>query len=152
MVAMVLISFRSPMRCVSSLQNEVTLALLSPVHLNAFAASIEKRPLNPLSPKLKGQPLSCQRTTRIISKSKNIIVRNFKLVQRDYETAPILKEPPLVSFKSLRNSLLKGSLASDLQLGTFRCSPKRCNTCPLDWRTQRLSTLTTNVIYCISCA
>ena len=47
---------------------------------------------------------------------KNIILRNFKLLQTDSE--------------SLRNSLVKGSLPSDLQPGTFRCSRKRCNTCP----------------------
>ena len=83
-------------------------------------------------------------------------------------TASIFKEPPLVSFrrdKSLCNSLLKGSLPSDLQRGTFRCSRKRCNTCPFVKSTTSIpgpkgllqindhfDCTSNNVIYCISCA
>ena len=83
-------------------------------------------------------------------------------------TASMFKEPPLVSFrrdKSLCNSLLKVSLPSDLQPGTFRCSRKRCNTYPFVKSTTSIpgpkgllqindhfDCTSTNVIYCISCA
>ena len=156
---MILISFRSPMRCVDSLQNVVTLALLSPVYWNIDREI--KWPWNPLSPKLKSHhPNNLQ--------VKTIILRNFKLLQTDSETASIFKEPPLVSFKrdkSLRNSLVKGSLPSDLQPGTFRCSRKRCNTCsfvksttPIPWPkgllqiNDHFDCTYANVIYRISCA
>ena len=42
---------------------------------------------------------------------KDIILKNFKLLQSDPDTATIFEKPPLVSFKrdkSLRNSLVKG--------------------------------------------
>ena len=41
--------------------------------------------------------------------------------------------------KSLHNSLVIGSLSSDLQPGTFRCSRKRCNTCPFIKNTTSIS-------------
>ena len=47
--------------------------------------------------------------------------------------APIFPNPPLVSFKrdrNLRNSLVRSSLPSNLEPGTFNCSRKVCNTCP----------------------
>ena len=99
---------------------------------------------------------------------KNIILRNFKLLQTDSETTSIFKEPPIVSFKrdkSLRNSLVKGSLPSDLQPGTFRCSRKRYNTRSFVKSTtlirgpkgslqinDHFDCTSTNAIYCISCA
>ena len=46
---------------------------------------------------------------------KDIILKNFKLLQSDPDTATIFEKPPLVSFKrdkSLRNSLVKGSLST----------------------------------------
>ena len=48
---------------------------------------------------------------------KDIILKNFKLLQSDPDTATIFEKPPLVSFKrdkSLRNSLVKGSLSTEL--------------------------------------
>ena len=99
---------------------------------------------------------------------KNIILRNFKLLQTDSETTSIFKEPPIVSFKrdkSLRHSLVKGSLPSDLQPGTFRCSRKRYNTRSFVKSTtlirgpkgslqinDHFDCTSTNAIYCISCA
>ena len=90
------------------------------------------------------------------------------MLQTDFETASISKEPLLVSFKrdkSLRNSLVKGSLPSDLKPETFRCSRKRCNTCPFVKSTTSIrgpkgslqindhfDCTSINVIYCISCA
>ena len=65
--------------------------------------------------------------------ARNVVLRNFKILQSDPETAPIFPNPPLVSFKrdrNLRNSLVRSSLPSNLEPGTFNCSRKVCNTCP----------------------
>ena len=65
--------------------------------------------------------------------ARNVVLRNFKILQSDPETAPIFPNPPLVSFKrdrNLRNSLVRSSLPSNLEPGTFSCSRKVCNTCP----------------------
>ena len=66
--------------------------------------------------------------------------------------------------KSLRNSLVKGSLSTELEPGTFKCSRKRCNTCPFITNTVSISgpknstqitdhfdCTSRNVIYCIRC-
>ena len=98
---------------------------------------------------------------------KDIILKNFKLLQSDPDTATIFEKPPLVSFKrdkSLRNSLVKGSLSTELEPGTFKCSRKRCNTCPFITNTVSISgpknstqitdhfdCTSRNVIYCIRC-
>ena len=73
---------------------------------------------------------------------RDIILKNFKLLQSDADTATIFEKPPLVSFKrdkSLRNSLVKGSLSTELEPGTFKCSRKRCNTCPFITNTVSIS-------------
>ena len=65
--------------------------------------------------------------------NSNVVFRNFKILQSDPETAPVFLNPPLVSFKrdrNLRNSLVRSSLPSNLEPGTFNCSRKVCNTCP----------------------
>ena len=98
---------------------------------------------------------------------KDIILKNFKLLQSDPDTATIFEKPPLVSFKrdkSLRNSLVKGSLSTELEPGTFKCSRKRCNTCPYITNTVSISgpknstqitdhfdCTSRNVIYCLRC-
>ena len=98
---------------------------------------------------------------------KDIILKNFKLLQSDPDTATIFEKPPLVSFKrdkNLRNSLVKGSLSTELEPGTFKCSRKRCNTCPYITNTVSISgpknstqitdhfdCTSRNVIYCIRC-
>ena len=98
---------------------------------------------------------------------KDIILKNFKLLQSDPDTATIFEKPLLVSFKrdkSLRNSLVKGSLSTELEPGTFKCSRKRCNTCPFITNTVSISgpknstqitdhfdCTSRNVIYCIRC-
>ena len=83
------------------------------------------------------------------------------------ETAPIFPNPPLVSFKrdrNLRNSLVRSSLSSNLEPGTFNCSRKVCNTCPfIKSKTHirgpngsyqvndHFDCTTFNIIYCITC-
>ena len=50
--------------------------------------------------------------------ARNVVLRNFKILQSDPETAPIFPNPPLVSFKrdrNLRNSLVRSSLPSNLE-------------------------------------
>ena len=80
----------------------------------------------------------------------------------------VFSERPLFSFKrdrNLRAFLVKGTLPSDKEPGTFRCSRKRCNTCPfIALRTSvtgpkstfnitdHFDCTTFNVIYCIQCS
>ena len=82
-------------------------------------------------------------------------------------TAPIFPNPPLVSFKrdrNLRNSLVRSSLPSNLEPGTFNCSRKVCNTCLfINSKTHirgpngsyqvndHFDCTTSNIIYCITC-
>ena len=76
---------------------------------------------------------------------KDIILKNFKLLQSDPDTTTIFEKPPLVSFKrdkSLRNSLVKGSLSTELEPGTFKCSTQI---------TDHFDCTSRNVIYCIRC-
>ena len=98
---------------------------------------------------------------------KNIILTNFKLLQDDPETGRIFSQPPLVSFKrdkNLGNFLVKSSLKTDEQPGSFKCSRTRCNTCPFIHNTvnisgpkrsikvtDRFDCTSSNVIYCITC-
>ena len=63
--------------------------------------------------------------------TRNVVLRNFNILQPDPETGFISPNPPLVSFKrdrNLRNSLVRSSLPSNLEPGTFNCFRKRCNT------------------------
>ena len=48
--------------------------------------------------------------------ARNVVLRNFKILQSDPKTVPIFPNPPLVSFKrdrNLRNSLVRSSLPSE---------------------------------------
>ena len=99
--------------------------------------------------------------------ARNVVLGNFNILQSDPETAPIFPNPPLVSFKrdrNLRNSLVRSSLPSNLEPGTFNCSRKVCNTCPfINSKThirgpngsyqvnEHLDCTTSNIIYCITC-
>ena len=99
--------------------------------------------------------------------ARNVVLRNFKILQSDPETAPIFPNPPLVSFerdRNLRNSLVRSSLPSNLEPGTFNCSRKVCNTCPfINSKTKirgpngsyqvndHFDCTTSNIIYCITC-
>ena len=99
--------------------------------------------------------------------ARNVVLRNFEILQSDPETAPISPNPPLVSFKrdrNLRNSLVRSSLPSNLEPGTFNCSRKVCNTCPfINSKTHirgpngsyqvndHFDCTTSNIIYCITC-
>ena len=81
--------------------------------------------------------------------------------------SPIFPNLPLVSFKrdrNLRNSLVRSSLPSNLEPGTFNCSRKVCNTCPfINSKTHirgpngsyqvndHFDCTTSNIIYCITC-
>ena len=99
--------------------------------------------------------------------ARNVALRNFKILQLDPETAPIFPNLPFVPFKSdqnLRNSLVRSSLPSNLEPGTFNCFRKVCNTCPfINSKTHIEGTkglyqvndhfdcTTSNIIYCIAC-
>ena len=98
---------------------------------------------------------------------KSIVRRNFGLLESDTRTAQIFNEPPLISCKrarNLRSFLVKSTLPSDKEPGTFRCARSRCNTCPFICSqttvsgpkssykiTDHFTCVSTNVIYCIRC-
>ena len=98
---------------------------------------------------------------------KSIILKNFKLLQNDPETATIFSQPPLISFKrdkNIGNFLVRSSFRTNDQPGTFKCARARCKTCPFIHNASKISgpkrsikindhfTCTSaNVIYCITC-
>ena len=98
---------------------------------------------------------------------KNIILKNFKLLQHDPTTAEIFAQPLLVSYKrdkNLSNFVVKSTLKCDHQPGTFKCARVRCRTCPFISNankisgpkrtvaiTDHFSCISTNRIYCITC-
>ena len=64
---------------------------------------------------------------------KPIVNRSFSLLNSDSSISNIFSQRPLFSFKKDRNLhtfLVKRTLPSDKEPGTFRCSLKRCLTCP----------------------
>ena len=97
---------------------------------------------------------------------KNIILKNYKLLQHDPTTAEIFAQPLLISYKrdkNLSNFLVKSTLKSDHQPSTFKCARVRCRTCPFSNAnkisgpkrtvaiTDHFSCISTNLIYCITC-
>ena len=96
---------------------------------------------------------------------KNIILK--KLLQHDPTTAEVFAQPLLISYKrdkNVSNFLVKNTLKSDHQPGTFKCARVRCRTCPFTSNankisgpkrtvaiTDHLSCISTNLIYCITC-
>ena len=98
---------------------------------------------------------------------KNIILKNFKLLQNDNETSRIFSLPPLILFKRNKNIsdfLVRSTLKSDASPGTINCTCKRCKTCPFIHNTDevtgpkrsititdRFTCTSTNVMYCIKC-
>ena len=96
---------------------------------------------------------------------ENIILKNFKLLKHDPTTAEIFAQPFLISYKrdkNLSNFLVKSTLKSDHQPGTFKCARVRCWTCPFISNankisgpkrtvaiTDHFSRISTNLIYCI---
>ena len=59
---------------------------------------------------------------------KNIILKNFKLLQHDPTTAKILSQPLLISYKqdkNISNFLVNSTLKSKLYPGTFKCARMR---------------------------
>ena len=97
---------------------------------------------------------------------KNIILKNFKLLQNDPTTAEMFSQPLLISYKrdkNLSNFLVKSTLKSDHQPGTFKCARVRCRTCPFISNankisgpkrtvaiTDHFSCISTNLINCIT--
>ena len=117
--------------------------------------------------KLEGRiPLTLTFHPRNIS-VKNIILKNFKLLQHDPTTAEIFAQPLHISYKrdkNLSNFLVKSTLKSDHQPGTFKCARVRCRTCPFISNVKKISgpkrtvaitdhfsCISTNLIYCITC-
>ena len=98
---------------------------------------------------------------------KNIILKNFRLLQNDNETSRIFSPPPLISFKRNKNIsdfLVRSTLKSDESPGNFNCTRKRCKTCPFIHNTDKVigrkrsikitdpfTCISANVIYCIKC-
>ena len=82
---------------------------------------------------------------------KSIILNNFKLLHNDPETGRIFLQPPLISFKrdkNVGNFLVRSTLKTNEQPGTFKCVRSRCKTVKI---TDRFTCTSANVIYCITC-
>ena len=89
---------------------------------------------------------------------------HLKLLQHDPTTAEIFEQPLLISYKrdkNLSNFLVKSTLKSDHQPGTFKYARVRCRTCPfISNANNNLSELSVTIsdhltciflIYCIIC-
>ena len=114
---------------------------------------------------LRDNPCSLVRPNPLLD--KNIILKNFKLLQNDKETSRIFSLPLLISFKRNKNIsdfLVRSTLKSDESPGTFKCTRNRCKTCPFIQNTgrvtgpkrsikitDRFTCTSANVIYCIKC-
>ena len=69
---------------------------------------------------------------------RNLIRKNFDILQADEDTREIFQEPPVTAFKkdrNLANHLVRASHPSpdprdSNTCGTFSCNRNRCNTCP----------------------
>ena len=73
---------------------------------------------------------------------KNIILKSFKLLQHDPTTAENFAQPLLISYKwdkNLSNFLVKSTLKSDHQPGTFKSAGVRCRICPFISNTSKIS-------------
>ena len=71
---------------------------------------------------------------------KNIILKNFKLLQNGNETSRIFSL--VISFKRNKNIsdfLVRSTLKSDESPGTFNCTRKRCKTCPFIHNTDKVT-------------
>ena len=100
-------------------------------------------------------------------KFKYLTTCNFNLFNSDSSTSNIFSQRPFFSFKkdcNLRTFLVKGTLPSNKELDTFRCSRKGCLTCPFVVSrtnitgpkstlniTEHFNCTTPNIIYCIQC-
>ena len=65
---------------------------------------------------------------------KSIILKNFKLLWNDSDTGTIFSQPPLISFKcdkNIDNILVRSSIQTNDQPGTFTCALPQWKTCPL---------------------
>ena len=104
-----------PQKCASLLKNVAILPLL---YRRAFQLTLTFNPNN--------------------LAVKNIILKNFKLLQNDPETATIFSQPPLSSY-NISNFLVRSALKTDRQPGNFQCARARCKTCPFNLNTDRIS-------------
>ena len=98
---------------------------------------------------------------------KALIIKNFKILQKDPETGAIFSQPPLISFKrdkNVGNFLVKSTFRTTEKPGTFKCARSRCKSCPFVQNadnisgskrsvkiTDRFTCTSANLIYCISC-
>ena len=69
-------------------------------------------------------------------KVREVISRNFLILNNDPETSAIFTDNPLISFrrnKNMRDNLVRSALRQNLPApaGTFSCSRARCYTCSL---------------------
>ena len=141
-VATTLTSLRKQRKCASSSRQAVI-----PIQLSTTANTVYSH-VNPQSApllshnKIGGRiPLTLTFHPHNIS-VKNIILKNFKLLQHDPTTAEIFTQPLLISYKrdkNLSNFLVKSTLKSDHQPGTFKCARLRCRTCPFISNANKIS-------------
>ena len=140
-VATTLTSLRKQRKCASSSRHAVMPIQLSTTANTVHSQSIRNRH-HFRHNKLEGRiPLTLTFHPHNIS-VKNIILKNFKLLQHDPTTAEIFAQPLLISYKrdkNLSNFLVKSTLKSDHQPGTFKCARVRCRTCPFISNTNKVS-------------
>ena len=92
------------------------------------------------------------------------ILKFYSQIQKQHQFSLIRHSSHSNALERLRNSLVRSSLPSNLELGTFNCSRKRCNTCPfINSKTHiqgpkgsyqvnnQFDCTTSNIIYCITC-
>ena len=166
-VATTLTSLRKQRKCASSSKHAAIPIQLSTTANTVHSQSIRNRHHIRHTTKEEGRiPLPLTFHPHNIS-VKNIIIKNFKLLQHDSTTAEIFAQPLLVSCKrdkNLSNFLVKSTLKSDHQPGTFKCARVQCRTCPFISNankisgpkrtvaiTDHFSCISTNLIYCITC-
>ena len=103
-------------------------------------------------------------------KVRDVISRNFLILQNDPEMSAIFTDNPLISFrcnKNMQDNLVRSALRQNLPApaGTFSCSRARCYTCSFFNSATSISgpksnfiirynftCTSSNIIYCISCS
>ena len=100
---------------------------------------------------------------------RDVILKNFHILQNDPQTSSIFSDNPLVSFrhKNIRDTLVHSSLQTNCSEpnGTFPCAIGQCKTCSFTdsgtvisapksqfFIRHHFTCLSSNLIYCISCS
>ena len=137
---------------------------------HAMSKALSTDRITALSPKTRASARILFTTTfhPVNNSIKPIVNRNFNLLTSNSSTSNIFNQCPLFFFKkdcNLCTFWVKGTLLSNKEPGTFRCSCKRYLICPFVVLritvtgpkstltiTEHFNCTTPNIIYCIQCA